>query len=71
MKYKELYLRMLNAKEQHNSIKFTDAYIRICTALGVETCVESADILEDEISDDKKQVIMSKILIDIQNLLKK
>ncbi len=71
MKYKELYLRMLNAKEQHNSIKFTDAYIRICTALGVETCAESADILEDKISDDKKQVIMSKILIDMQNLLKK
>lgn len=71
MKYKELYLRMLNAKEQHNSIKFTDAYIRICTALGVETCAESADILEDEVPDNNKQAIMAKILIDMQNLLKK
>lgn len=71
MKCRELYLKMLNAKEQHDSIKFTDAYIRICTALDIEACAESADILEDEISDDKKQIIMSKILIEMQNLLKK
>lgn len=71
MKYKELYLKMLNAKEQHDSVKFTDAYIRICTALNIDASSESAGILDDEMHDTEKQVIMSKILIDIQNLLKK
>lgn len=71
MKYKELYLKMLNAKEQHDSVKFTDAYIRICTALNIGASPESVEILDDEMHDSDKQVIMSKILIDIQNLLKK
>lgn len=71
MKYKELYLKMLNAKEQHDSIKFTDAYIRICTALNIDASSESVGILDDEMHDSNKQVIMSKILIDMQNLLKK
>lgn len=71
MKCRELYLKMLNAKEQHDSIKFADAYIRICTALNIDASSESVGILDDEMHDSNKQVIMSKILIDIQNLLKK
>lgn len=71
MKYKELYLKMLNAKEQHDSTKFIDAYIRICTALNIDASSKIVGILDDEMHDSDKQIVMSKILIDIQNLLKK
>ena len=71
MKYKELYLKMLNAKEQHDSTKFRDAYIRICTALNIDASSKIVGILDDEMHDSDKQIVMSKILIDIQNLLKK
>lgn len=44
---------------------------QLCTALNIDASPESVEILDDEMHDSDKQVIMSKILIDIQNLLKK
>ena len=71
MKYRELYLKMLNAKEQHDRIKFVHFYTQICTARNLTADDDAIKILDDDVSEDEKQIVMTKILIEVQHLLNK
>lgn len=71
MKSKELYLKMLNAKEQHDSINFVKNYILFCIAQNIQTSADAVGVLDDETSETEKQTIMAKILLETQKLIKK
>lgn len=64
-------LQLLNAKERNNVEDFLKTYILICSQLGVESCNEVIELLNEDMNMEEKQNIMTKELFRIQELIKK
>lgn len=50
---------------------FLKTYILICSQLGVESCNEVIELLNEDMNMEEKQNIMTKELFRIQELIKK
>lgn len=71
MRHEGIFLQLLNAKERNNVEDFLKTYILIYSQLGVESCNEVIELLNEDMNMEEKQNIMTKELFRIQKLIKK
>ncbi|MFR3950723.1 MAG: hypothetical protein ACLTY2_01580 [Coprococcus eutactus] len=71
MRHEGIFLQLLNAKERNNVEDFLKTYILICSQLGVESCNEVIELLNEDMNMEEKQNIMTKELFRIQELINK